>query len=321
MRRVLVVGQFRSGTTWLSHVVGAPPVRYIHEPDNFRDDRFAWAATLGLGFMPSLEVGDEAPAYRRLWQLAFAGGWPDLRRLRMLRRASESRYVPRPLRIKLALAAARLATEAASPPPTVLVKTVFAGLSTEWLAHEFDPAMVIVWRHPLNIVPAWIERGYPAEALNALKALRTRFERTEVWPPPAGESLESTTWAACAIGVILLEAASRHPDWLVISHEELCVDPLVAFRSVFAGLGLPEPADLAGRLAETDRPGTGYEIHRETAMQPLRWRHRLSPADQETILNAVRRFEETSPVAASAWSQSPALYPAEEGPALPDVQR
>jgi len=321
MRRVLVVGQFRSGTTWLSHIVGAPPVRYIHEPDNFRDDRFAWAATIGLGFMPSLDVGEQAPGYRRLWELAFAGGWPDHRRVQTMRRAAESHFVPRPVRIKLALRAARLATEVATPPPVVLVKTVFGGLSSEWIAHEFDPAMVVMWRHPLNIVPAWIERGYPAVALNALKALRTRFERTKVWPPPAGESLESTTWAACAIGVILLEAASRHPDWLVVSHEELCLDPVKAFRSVFARLGLAEPQNLAGQLAETDRPGTGYEINRETAMQPLRWRRRLAPPDQETILRVVERFAETSDVCSSAWSGSPALSSTEQAPSVPDEQR
>ena len=319
-RRVLVVGQFRSGTTWLSHIVGSPPVRYVHEPDNFRHDRLARAATQGLGFMPSLEVGEEAPAYRRLWQLAFAGGWPDDRRVRVLRRVAASRSVPRMLRIKLALRATRLATDVASPPPIVLVKTVFGGLSSEWLAREFDPAMLIMWRHPLNIVPAWIERTYPAARLNSLKAIRKRFEHTEAWPPPAGEGFESTAWAACAIGVILLEAASRHPDWLVVSHEELCIDPPGAFRSVFARLGLSEPKDLRERLSETDRPGAGYDIHRKTAMQPFRWRHRLQPSDRETVISAVRRFSETSDVAASAWADSPALYPIEEGPAGPDAE-
>jgi hypothetical protein len=314
MRRVLIVGQFRSGTTWLSHIVGAPPVRYVHEPDNRRHNPPAYAATLGLGFMPSLEVGDEAPNYRRLWQLAFAGGWPDHRRIRALRRAATYRLIPRPVRIRIALRAVRIAAEIASPPPVVLVKTVFGALSSEWLAAAMDPAMVIMWRHPINIVPAWVERGYPAVAMNALKAVRARFEGTGVWPPPDGEGLDPTAWAACAIGVILLEAASRHPDWLVVSHEELCVDPLGAFRSVFARLELPEPDDLAARLAETDRPGTGYEINRETALQPRRWRQRLQTSEQEIIFDTVRRFAETSEVAASAWAGSPALYPAEEGP-------
>src|SRR3954447_17188165 len=72
--RVLLVGLPRSGTTWTTATLKRTEgVVDIQEPDNHAHTPCAMRAKRGLGTFPYLEAGDEAPAYERLWQLAFEG--------------------------------------------------------------------------------------------------------------------------------------------------------------------------------------------------------------------------------------------------------
>lgn len=77
MTRVLVVGMPRSGSTWTAEILGlAEGTRALQEPDNPDNNPAAVAVRSVRGWHPTLEVGQAAPDYQRLWDLAFAGGWP-----------------------------------------------------------------------------------------------------------------------------------------------------------------------------------------------------------------------------------------------------
>ena len=66
----------------LGHDVGggalasADDATYVHEPDNADANPLAAAAKHDLGLYPVLEAGERADGYARLWDHAFAGGWP-----------------------------------------------------------------------------------------------------------------------------------------------------------------------------------------------------------------------------------------------------
>lgn len=288
-------------------------MRYVFEPDSLREEILPWTSTRRLGYFPSLQPGDRAPAYRLLWELAFAGGWPERSRVEPIRRVARSPRVPTRIRGWIETAAAKVALAAVPTHPVVLVKTVRAHLSTEWLAREFDPTMVVLWRHPLNLVPAWMERGWDvAGAVAAIPSVRGRLHGTEAWPPPEVAGVEAAAWVACAQTVILLESAARHPSWIVVNHERQCLDPLNTFRSLLDRVGLAEPDELGAELSETDADGSGYEIRRRTREEPGRWRHRLSADDQKVVLDVMRRFGAASPATEATWSIEEVMLPARD---------
>jgi hypothetical protein len=184
---------------------------------------------------------------------------------------------------------------------------VAVALALEWVAAEFDPAVVVVWRHPFNLVPAWIEQGWTyADKAVATAAVRARFENTSVWPPPE-PGVRAAAWSACAESVLLSEIATRHDDWIVLSHETQTLDASKAFVHLYERLGLTWTDEVERALATSDRPGSGYATNRPAAEEAQRWRARLSPRDQDVVAAAVRDFEETSPIAAAMWRASPAV--------------
>jgi hypothetical protein len=309
--RVLIVGLPRSGTTWVGEVLAAAPrVTYVHEPDNPAHGRYAAFAFADLrGAL--IEPGRVTPRYRRLWRLAFRGGWPVAsppRAVTALRRLASARRAPLWAEGRLLDVAARVAADQSPESPVIVVKSVAAHLAVDWLAEEFSPRVAIVWRHPLNVVSAWLDRGWRGiEMIRRSTTITDRFTDSVVWPPPAGDGIAATAWGLCAQQTWLFEFAQRRPDCLVLHHERTCLSPVDTFRDAFRGLGV-EWSDAVDDALESRRGrGTGYATVRIAEEEPTRWEQRLPAEDVRAVLGVLERFAEASPAAARQWSGSPAI--------------
>ena len=309
MTRILVSGLPRSGTTWLARTIAeAPGAIYVHEPDTIEVDPLAWVARRDLGFFPTLSPGDRADDYRLLWEFAFAGGWPErVRWPQWIRNGAAKRQLPFELRAALLRFGARRIIARGPITEHQVVKSVFSVSTLEWLAEEFHPTVIVTWRHPLNLVPSWQERGWPVHEYRIRPVVEARFGGTDVWPLPTEGDVERFAWAACAESVLALETAASHGDWIVVGHEQHCLDPLRAFETLFQHAHLQWTDRVADALLGTNRDGSGYETNRMWRDEPQRWRTRLSPSERETVQSTVARFEHVSPTAAAAWRSSPAI--------------
>ena len=99
--------------------------------------------------------------------------------------------------------------------------------------------------------------------------------------------------AAMWVGLVtwaLAERLERHPEWLLVTHETLCSNPLVLIRDVCERAGLTWGDDVERFLRESDRPGTGFSNVRVTRDQPNRWRGRLNDSQVEGIGVVLSRF-------------------------------
>ncbi len=305
MAPILLAGVPRSGTSWTGRALGLTlGTRYVDEPDGFRD-AFAFKVMMELGENAQLEPGAAAPDYRRLWAGAFAGGqrapgararfgeWTYHRAGTPARQHARAGGEPsRWLRAALANAAPPVADPHAR---NVLVKSVQCALAVEWLAHEFAPSVVVLFRHPLNTIASWREMGFVAsetrnprehEVLTAFAAARWGVE-----PPPA--DAPAMAHHAFEFGVLtnaLVDAAAAHPEWIIARHEDLCVDAPARLRALAEQLGLTW-TDAAERfLRDSDRAGVGFATTRVTSDQPDRWRERLSVEDVDAIRGVLRTF-------------------------------
>ncbi|MGH9039619.1 MAG: sulfotransferase [Acidimicrobiia bacterium] len=284
-RRVLVAGIPRSGTTWVGRVLGhADGAGYVHEPDNHLVRPEAWWAKRDLGDYPRLVPGDVAADYERLFRVAFAGGTrPSL--LYTWARALH-RYAPGRLSRALAVAPG----PRAGWQGDVVVKSIFCARSLEWLAERFEPAVVVVERHPFAVIGSWAELGWngfldadPAAVAECRAAFGVEAPRIDAsW-------VERAAWHFGFLSALLSQARDRHPEWQVVSHESLCAAPEPEFEELCLHLGLRFGAGARRFLLASNRPGTGYSTNRVWADQ-LDRRGRLDADDQQRVRDVLARF-------------------------------
>jgi Sulfotransferase family len=306
-RPVLIAGAPRTGTTWVGQALSfAQDSCFVNEPDNENEDPFALKAKLPLGRFPVLAPGDAAPpAYERLWDGAFAGAghartprWVAAKLL--LKRVNRlelwnalctnggPRLTPR-LRVLAAIAPPRSGQRHA---PNVVVKSVHGPFALEWIAERARPQVVVILRHPLNVIASWTELRWGGCSLATHPLLRARF--VDRWRIPALSSsssrLAKVTWEVGLLMSALEASAQAHPDWHVVWHEALCRDPHTEFKRLYAELGLGWTAAADAYLTDSNRPGSGAMPQRIASEQPERWRKRLSADQVREIRSVLERF-------------------------------
>jgi hypothetical protein len=324
MKRILVVGVPRSGTSWVGRILGSTKgSTYLGEPDNHEHSPFALRAKLGLPgwYYPALSSDDEPAEYGRLWAAAF--GFPSLRlsaelaaseRLRrktslaLLRRSSDADRLQAfrvPYRLGLSL---RVVSTLAVPDrpdreaDALVVKSVHVAFALDWLSARFPVELVLVRREPLNILSSWVTLGWVDEGVaDPLAELEPRVaseiaERLDL--PPVPEASSRLTRAAWLIGLLdaaVRDAADRHPKWTTVSHGELCERPQERFAALAKRLGLPWSERSNELLQQLDRPGSGYETERVAAAQPEVWRDRLTEAQRDEADTVLAQFSVDAP--------------------------
>lgn len=301
VNRVLVLGVPRSGTTWVGEALGRTSgSSYVHEPDG-TSDPFSFRAKFSQHFDPILDPRDEAPDLERLWQGAFAGGArPNSVRGRIARRAfrrvtSEQKraallhghFTPR-LRIAYSMAMPRVATDA----DNVVVKSVNAALCAEWITTRWDPRVVVVSRDPRNVLSSWLSLGWNGPDPVHYRALGDIAEQR--WgakaPPPDAPTLARAAATVATLSLALRDALRRNDDWLQVTHEALCADPVPRLVQLAAALGLTWSPEAEAYVVESDRPGVGYRTERVASEQADRWQERLSPEQLALIDSVLAQF-------------------------------
>ena len=303
---VVVLGLPRSGTTWTAHLLAcAPGTVAVLEPDNEKTQVAAVEAKAGVGRFPVLRPGDDAEAYARLWAWALHGAEPTAaQRLagRLFHRADPGQLE--------ALAAGRpsprlrLAGRLARPPRAVagsegsgrrvVAKSVHAPLAAEWLADRLAVSVVVVLRHPANVLASWLALDLPDRDrhLETVTAVREHYlERWDVAPPGRGAgALDRAVWQLGLLTAALEEAADGHPQWLVRRHEELCARPEDEFRRLYQALDLVWTDRAGQELAASDRPGEGFSLTRRAADLADGWRRRLGPEEVAALRRGLAPF-------------------------------
>jgi hypothetical protein len=174
--------------------------------------------------------------------------------------------------------------------------------------------VIVAWRNPLSALPGLAARDARTGMVGP--AIEERLTGTAAWPPPPLETFERAAWNTCARMTMMLDQADRNPDWHVVQHEDLCLDPIVAFRELFTRIGLDWSDDVAEYLEESDRPGEGFDTHRVTRDQLVAWQ-RLDPEQLTGAVIQMRRFL-SIPSMASRMESSLAVLP--ERPAIIDLR-
>jgi Sulfotransferase family len=300
MNRILVVGAPRSGTTWVGSILAAAlDAKLLNEPDNHFVAPFAFRAKRRLehGNYPRLRTGDAAAEYEALWRYAFAlettkRSGTSVRARRRLSRGllqrEEPDHVTRALtgreHPRAGLRAAELLAVPEQPlvrAGTVVVKSVYAGLSLEWVTALCAPLVVVVLRDPLSVLSSWLELSWlgKAELETLARPMREELAVRYGAPLPSDDwpRVERAAWLCGALTSVLADLEGIRGRRTVVTHEGLSQSPLDGFRTIIEGFGLDWNPQADRLIAELNRPGHAYEVSRTAEQLEDVWRTRLSP--------------------------------------------
>jgi len=333
MVRVLVVGVPRSGTTWVGRALGSMPgVAYVNEPDDEVGGGFepgeerrvlgsALRAKRNLSRFPALSPEEAAPEYERLWNAAFTiperrSPPTDLAR-RARRRAWRAvvngrtgrhqidewlvaRRWPRSALLRAGLACLAVPRTPSSGSRHVVAKSICCQFSMEWIQTRWHPRVLVVRRHPLNVLASWRDLGWLDERASRLHGYtlhESSTVRNLVGPsmgvpplPPGATPLAQAVWHIGLLSTVLEDGVRRNPAWVVTTHEHLCTDPSTRLSEVSSALSLPWGEAGHRYLERSNRPGSGGELRRVASQQADSWRRRLTPDQVEEANDMLGRF-------------------------------
>jgi hypothetical protein len=305
--RLLILGVARSGTRWLATALGhAEGTRVVKEPDNVdADPTGSGTSRLGFGPYPSIAPDADAPQFRALWDLAFSARVPNRPGVRR-RAARLALRLPRELRDPLLRRSAQAMAALPGRAPHVVVKSIYAHFYADWLVRHYDPRVVAIQRNPLNVISSWVALGVHGFDLLERPLVRETYLEPLgiVVPEPGAPPLQQAAACVGLLTTVLADHVTRHPEWLVVTHEDLCVEPMAKIQAVCQRVGLTWTDDVERFLAESNRPGEGFSHVRVTKEQPKRWRERLTDAQVSEIEEVLAQFP------SRGWVRMPEAAPA-----------
>jgi hypothetical protein len=174
----------------------------------------------------------------------------------------------------------------------VCVKDPLAFFSAEWLAQTFAAQVVVMMRHPAGVISSYLKLGWGTDVVEVLqqRALCERFggslrEEIEAFRRGEGDAVASLIlqWKMFALAALALKR--QHPDWLFVSHEQLCADPVQGFRRTYDYLDLPWTeaieqkvcADSSVQHAIDPTQHQQHVLQRESRGLASAWKQRLEP--------------------------------------------
>ncbi len=256
--RILLAGTARCGSTWAGNVLGrAAETRFVYEPDGPSSDVLGALVAARLGEYPMLTPGERNPWYRLVWDHAFAGGWP-WDQVESARAAGRRLVrIPPFARDYMIGALAEVTRRVRSRPANVIVKSVNSAFALDWIAQRYQPKVVVLRRNPLNVVSSWVVLGIsPGSFIGADPMIQEKYLRPLGLAAPNGKT-SSVGIAAFNVGILtkaLKETSAAHPEWIVASHDDLCIEPVARFRQLTEQLGLRWTPSVEEYLHRSDDP-------------------------------------------------------------------
>ena len=125
----------------------------------------------------------------------------------------------------------------------VLIKDPFAAFSAPWFAEKFNSRVVVTIRHPAGFVSSIKRLNWPFDFHNLLDQpclMRDHLEKDradmETIKPQDVVGQSALLWRM--IYRFVHSTRSLHPDFKIIRHEDLSLDPITGYQALYDSLGL-----------------------------------------------------------------------------------
>lgn len=230
---ILVTGAHRSGTTWVGRMLAANlQTAYISEPLNVLHRRGVYGADVKhwYQYITSENEAEYLPAFREL--LSFR--YHLFAELGSLRSQKDFMRMGRDL---LVFMNGKLRGQ------RPLLKDPFAVFSTPWFAQQLNCKVVITIRHPGGFASSLKRLNWPFDfddLLNQPMLMRDHLEadREEMRAIQKDDIVGQSALLWRMIYRSVHATRSLFPDFKIVRHEDLSLDPVAGYASLYETLGL-----------------------------------------------------------------------------------
>jgi hypothetical protein len=230
---ILVTGAHRSGTTWVGRMLAANlQTAYISEPLNVLHRPGVYHAAVQHWYPYITEVNESQylPAFHELMDLKY-----DLfAEVGSLRSRRDLMRMGRDLAI---FANGKIRRQ------RVLLKDPFAVFSAPWFAEKLNCEVVITVRHPAAFASSLKRLNWPFDFNHLLSQpglMRDHLEqeRTEMQSMQAADIVGQAALLWRMIYRFVHGTSGLFPGFKIVRHEDLSLDPVAGFRSLYQSLDL-----------------------------------------------------------------------------------
>lgn len=323
MKKILVCGLPRSGSTWISKVLSVnSSVKYLHEPDNERQNLLSFVYKDTLPRFPFLKAADNSPKYKTLFQKAYQGYYMQpygkisniIRDLFGLtideieQRIKENNELEdheqktvgfREYLINIAVQVASYGQKVLSFQSynydTILLKSVHCQLALEFLMSQIAiNKVLVIFRHPASIVASHLRMDNNDIWRPFLNKSRLLHDTLAYYKSDIQELNTPLEKAGAKIGAIyhILENQQDKLNFDVVTYELLCRDKISGFKQLYKQLDLQWNKQVEDYIGKLNAPGQGYSVKRIAERQINKWRRELS---KDQIASVKRGYNIFSP--------------------------
>lgn len=184
------------------------------------------------------------------------------------------------------------------PKSRILVKSCFSIHNTEWIYNNFNPDIVILLRNPFSLIYS-IRRMFTEANLGkiVLEDERIIDDYLRPYKDVINSAATSNEQLAVRVGAyykIILSAAKKHPEWTVVTHEELCNNPIDIFKGLYTKLDLKWSRKIEDKINQHNRIKKTDDVHhinRITKNEPDKWKELLTKEEVDQIRYYYRSFQ------------------------------
>lgn len=268
---IYIAGVPRSGTSWLASILNTSrSVKYFCEPFNP-----LWVPEAVPHVMKYMRAGDNDPSFSSFCQQIFSG---------QLKNDMVYKKLAQPYRA--------FGNRLRCLPGRVIVKDVHSLMSLAWMQENTHSTILIIIRHPCAVAASWFQHFNLEAEFQGLYRIACQASLIEDYLNPYQHLFDQAAdfWQKIAVywGAVyhvILQQKRKHSNWIIVRHEDLCLNPVQSFKQLFDQLELcwTKQTDNLLDISTSQDSGKPYSPFRISAEEPNKWRKRLEPWQIEKI--------------------------------------
>ncbi len=286
---ILVTGTHRSGTTWIGKMLAADSrTAYISEPLNVLHRPGVLRAKVNKWYQYVCEDNEDEYLPAFLEMLDYDYHLMD--EIRSLRSWHDFLRMGRDFTIFY---------HGLLRGQRQLWKDPFAVFSTEWFAKRLNCKVVITVRHPAAFVSSLKRLNWPFDLQDLLDQpllMRDHLEpyRAQMEAAQKGDVIDQWALLWNLIYGPVHATLQRNPDFIAVRHEDLSLDPIAGYRSLYKSLDLEFSSRVEKVIRESsssENPIEGKKVHSfklDSRANMSNWKKRLSDDEIRRIREATQ---------------------------------
>jgi hypothetical protein len=279
---ILVTGAHRSGTTWVGKMLAADQnTAYVSEPLNVLHRRGVYRADIKHWYEYITAENEEKylPAFRELFNFRYH----LFAEIGSIRSQKDFMRMGRDLSIFM---------NGKLRGQRVLLKDPFAVFSTPWFAQKLNCKVVITIRHPGGFASSLKRLNWNfdfRDLLNQPMLMRDHLEadRADMESMPADDIVGQSALLWRMIYRSVHATRELFPDFKIVRHEDLSLDPIAGYKSLYDSLGLTFDEKVRDTILNSSSSENPTELSKkkvhsvklDSRANMSNWKKRLTPEE------------------------------------------